>query len=87
MTLNIQDCHGILRLGARYAKDRRSNDVISAAMYYEIAKDSEKMTVRLEFEEGVRNNVPNQSVMDEIMKTFEDWVRFWKLRSEEEINS
>lgn len=78
MTIVVGDYRNLYRWGARYAKDRTSGPVIEASEYYVLADESEKSTVRMEFEEGVRNHAKDQYRLDECMKAFDDWVIFWE---------
>lgn len=80
MTLSRRDYRDLYMWAVNYTTRQQVNSIIQAAEYYYLADESEKVSVKLGFEEGVRNHAKSQTRVNTIMKDFDDWVEYWKVR-------
>ena len=77
MSLNTKDAGQLIRYGSMFGKHGDVAPCMAAAQMHAVAKDDEKASVRSEFEEGVRNNVPHMAAYDDRMWQFDDWCRYF----------
>jgi hypothetical protein len=76
MALKNSDYSDLYKFGMKYTVTREPSFMVSAVIYYLIATDSEKFSVKMEFAEGVRNYAGNQFNVNEIMMEFDKVVEW-----------
>lgn len=80
MTITASDAGQLIRYGVCFAKNNEVAVCVAAAQLFAIATDEEKPVVRGEFEEGVRNNVPNMNIYYDRMWQFDDWCKYFEVK-------
>ena len=78
MTLTSNDLLSMRRWGRNAVQTPEHGSALLAGQYMAMAKDEERIVLRGEFEEGVRNSAKGMSQYNDAMWSLKDWQRYFE---------